>query len=74
MLMLSKSKVKSIYFVKIIKLPIPCRYGVPFPGQYPTEFCPVYSDVKDPHQLVEVVSLLPLYHAAQKDVTPFRHR
>lgn len=74
MLMLSKSKLKSIYFVKIIKLLILCRYGVPFPGQYPAESCPVYSDVKDPRQLVEVVSLLPLYHAAQKDVTPFRRR
>lgn len=74
MLMFSKSKLKSIYFVKTIKLPILCKYGVPFPAQYPAESCPVYSDVKDPRQLVEAASLLPLYHVAQKDVTPFRHR
>lgn len=62
---------KSTYFVK---LPILCKCGVPFLAQYPAESCPVCSDVKDPRQLVEAASLLLLYHAAQKDVTPFRRR
>lgn len=55
-------------------LPVLCMCGVPFPGRCPAVFYPACFAARDPRQLAEATSSLPLCRAARKDAAPFHRR